>query len=87
MIRALALEIGPQNIRVNNVSPGVIRSPMTAVLPEEALAPIAAQAALKRIGEPGDIANVAVWLCTNEARFITGQSILADGGYNIGGVR
>lgn len=87
MIRALALEIGPQNIRVNNVSPGVIRSPMTAVLPEEALAPIAAQAALKRIGEPEDIADVAVWLCTNEARFITGQSILADGGYNIGGVR
>ena len=87
MIRAIALEVGPGGIRINNVSPGVIRTPMTAVLPEEALTPIAAHAALKRLGEPEDVGDVAVWLCTDEARFITGQSILVDGGFNIAGLR
>lgn len=87
MIRATALEVGAQGIRINNVSPGVVRTPMTAQLPEQALQHIAAHAALKRIGEPEDIASVAVWLCTDEARYITGQSILVDGGFNIAGAR
>jgi NAD(P)-dependent dehydrogenase (short-subunit alcohol dehydrogenase family) len=87
MIRAVALEVGAQGIRINNVSPGVIRTPMTAGLPEEALAPLGAHAALKRLGEPDDIGDVAVWLCTQEARFITGQSVLVDGGFNIAGAR
>ncbi len=87
MIRALALEVGGDGIRINNVSPGVVRTPMTALMPEEALAPIAAHAALKRIGEPEDVGDVAVWLCTQEARFVTGQSLLVDGGFNIAGAR
>lgn len=87
MIRAVALEAGPDRIRINNVSPGVVRTPMTSGLPDEALAPIAAHAALKRVGEPEDIADVAVWLSTEEARFVTGQSVVVDGGFNIAGVR
>lgn len=87
MIRAVALEVGAQGIRINNVSPGVIRTPMTAIMPDEALAPYGAHAALKRLGEPNDVGDVAVWLCTDEARFITGQSIVVDGGFNIAGVR
>ena len=87
MIRAVALEVGGQGIRINNVSPGVIRTPMTAGLPDEALAPYGAHAALKRLGEPDDVGDVAVWLCTEAARFITGQSILVDGGFNIAGPR
>ena len=87
MIRAVALEVGASGIRINNVSPGVIRTPMTAGLPDEALAPIAAHAALKRLGEPEDVGDVAVWLCTHEARYVTGQSILVDGGFNIAGAR
>jgi NAD(P)-dependent dehydrogenase (short-subunit alcohol dehydrogenase family) len=87
MIRAIALEVGPQGIRINNVSPGVIRTPMNAGIPEEALAQIAAHAALKRLGEPADVGDVALWLCTEEARFITGQSLLVDGGFNIAGAR
>ena len=55
MVRAVALEIGRDRIRINNVSPGVIDAPLTSVLPE--------------------------------ASFVTGQSILVDGGYNIGGMR
>jgi len=87
MIRAVALEAGPQGIRINNVSPGVIKTPMTDGLPDAALDHIAAHAALKRVGEPEDVSRVAVWLCTDEARFITGQSILVDGGFNIAGAR
>jgi NAD(P)-dependent dehydrogenase (short-subunit alcohol dehydrogenase family) len=86
MIRAIALEVGPQGITINNVSPGVIRTPMNAGIPDEALAVIAAHAALKRLGEPGDVGDVAVRLCTQDARFITGQSIV-DGGFNIAGAR
>jgi NAD(P)-dependent dehydrogenase (short-subunit alcohol dehydrogenase family) len=87
MIRPIALEVGPSGIRVNNVSPSLVKTPMTSGYPDEALAPIAAHAALKRVGEPEDIADVAVWLSTDEARFITGQSILVDGGFNIAGAR
>lgn len=87
MIRPIALEVGPAGIRVNNVSPSLVRTPMAQTYPEEGIAPIAAHAALKRVGEPEDIGDVAVWLCTDEARFVTGQSILVDGGFNIAGAR
>jgi NAD(P)-dependent dehydrogenase (short-subunit alcohol dehydrogenase family) len=87
MIRAIALEIGGDGIRINNVSPGVIRTPLTSELPDEAFSAFGAHAALKRVGEPEDIADVAVWLCSEEARFVTGQSIVADGGFNIAGAR
>lgn len=87
MIRVVALEAGPQGVRINNVSPGVIKTPMTAGLPDAALDQVAAHAALKRVGEPEDVSRVAVWLCTDEARFVTGQSILVDGGFNIAGAR
>ena len=87
MTRVLALETGPDAIRINSVSPGVIKTPLTESLPEASLSAFAAHAALKRVGEPADVADVAVWLSTNEARFITGQSILVDGGFNIAGFR
>jgi NAD(P)-dependent dehydrogenase (short-subunit alcohol dehydrogenase family) len=86
LVRALALEIGHQGIRVNNVAPGVIRTPMSDGLSDDLYQALANHAALKRLGEPGDVADVAVWLCTEEARFITGQTILADGGFAIPGM-
>jgi len=87
MVRPLALEIGGQAIRINNVSPGVVQTPMTAGLPDEMLNAIGQHAALKRVGQPSDIADVALWLCSDEARFVTGQSLLVDGGFNIAGAR
>lgn len=87
LARALALEVGPQGIRVNNVAPGVIRTPMSAGLSAETYRALADQAALKRLGEPEDVAAVAVWLCTAEAGFVTGQTILSDGGFAIPGLR
>lgn len=87
MIRAIALEAGPHGIRVNNVNPGVIDTPMLRAHGDEIVPPLAARAALGRVGTPEDIADVAVWLCTEEARFITGQSLLVDGGFTIPGPR
>src|SRR3984957_16814507 len=77
----------PRKAAIDGVSPGVIKTPLTELLPEASLSAFAAHAALKRVGEPADIADVAVWLSTDEARFITGQNILVDGGFNIPGVR
>ena len=87
MIRAVALEAGPHGIRVNNINPGVIDTPMLRAHGDEIIPPLAARAALGRVGTPEDIADVAVWLCTEEARFITGQSLLVDGGFTIPGPR
>lgn len=86
LVRALALEVGPRGIRVNNVAPGVIRTPMSAGLSDDLYQALANNSALKRLGEPEDVADVAVWLCTEEARFVTGQTILADGGFAIPGL-
>jgi NAD(P)-dependent dehydrogenase (short-subunit alcohol dehydrogenase family) len=87
MIRAIALEAGPHGIRVNNINPGVIDTPMLRAHGDDVIPPLAARAALGRVGTPEDIADAAVWLCTDEARFITGQSILVDGGFTIPGPR
>lgn len=89
MIRAVALEVGPSNIRINNVNPGLIYTPMAERLGanEERLAPFAAFTPARRIGLPADVADVAVWLSTDEARFVTGESLLVDGGYTIAGMR
>lgn len=87
MIRHVAIEVGGDGIRINNVSPGLTRTPMTVDFPKEMFTAVAAHTVLKRVAEADDVGDVAVWLCTNEARFVTGQSILADGGYNIGGMR
>jgi NAD(P)-dependent dehydrogenase (short-subunit alcohol dehydrogenase family) len=87
MTRHVALEVGKDGIRINNVSPGLTRTPMTAGWPEGVFSAASNHTALKRVAESDDVGDVAVWLCTNEARFVTGQTILADGGYNIAGMR
>lgn len=87
MTRVLALETGADGIRINNVSPGLTITPINEGLPEPMIAAVAAHTALKRVAQPADVSDVAVWLCTDSARYVTGQSILADGGFNIAGIR
>ena len=87
MIRPLALELGAANIRINNVSPGMTRTPLTAGIPEEWMTAIGSHAALGRVAEAEDVARAAVWLCSPDAGFVTGQSLLVDGGFNIAGQR
>ncbi|WP_175854548.1 glucose 1-dehydrogenase [Burkholderia anthina] len=88
MVRAVALEGGPHGIRINNVNPGVIDTPMARRFgDDEMLRPFAAFTPARRVGTPEDVADAAVWLCSDAARFITGESILVDGGYTIAGLR
>lgn len=83
MTRALAADWGPEGIRVNGVNPGLIVTAMTegrldgnSGLVEE----LAARTALKRLGEPRDVAAVVVFLASDAARYITGETIVVDGG-------
>jgi NAD(P)-dependent dehydrogenase (short-subunit alcohol dehydrogenase family) len=88
MIRPIALEVGPQGVRINNVLPGAIDTPMFARLGGAAAATsLSGFTPLRRVGMPTDVADVAVWLCSDDARFITGQSLLVDGGFTIPGMR
>lgn len=88
MTRALAVELGPQGIRVNSILPGIIATPMFERLGgNDALADtFAAATPLRRVGQPADVGDVAVWLSSDEARFVTGQNLLVDGGYTVVGI-
>lgn len=76
---SLARELGPDNIRVNAVAPGVTRTDMMAALPESVIAPIVAQIPLRRVGEPEDIANAFTFLASDMAGYITGAVLSVDG--------
>jgi len=83
LTRALAMELGPQGITVNCVQPGAIATGMTKDLFEGtpgAKDYYAGRSALGRVGQPEDVADVMVFLATDDARFITGQGIMVDGG-------
>lgn len=90
MIRAVAIEAAPFQIRINNVNPGYIVTPMFRRFMDpdsEAAKVLIKQAPVGRFGQPEDIAELVIWLSSSAASFITGQSILADGGLAIGGQR
>ncbi len=87
LARNLAVEWGPHNIRVNCIAPGVIRTDFAKALwadPQRAAA-LARRYPLRRLGEPDDVAGIAVMLASRAGNFITGQTIVADGGGLIGG--
>ena len=84
MTRSLARELGKDNIRVNAVAPGVIKTDMVASLPEEVIAPIIKSIPLHRIGEPEDVANAFVFLASDDSSYVTGQVIHNNGGQVMG---
>ncbi|MDH3242669.1 MAG: SDR family oxidoreductase [Alphaproteobacteria bacterium] len=81
--RALARSLGPFGIRVNTVSPGATETPMIAEYTEEARANAAARTMLGRIGQPEDAADVARFLISDRARFVTGEVISVSGGGSV----
>ena len=80
LTRALAKELGPSNIRVNCVAPGVIATEMNAHLSPEDLSALAEEAPLGRIGTSEEIAQAIYFLVSDRASFITGQVLNVDGG-------
>jgi 3-oxoacyl-[acyl-carrier protein] reductase len=81
LIRTAALEYARQNITVNGVEPGYILTPaMEALGGPEALVQMASQIPLGRLGDPVDIANTMLFLASDAAAYITGQTIVVDGG-------
>lgn len=79
MTLSLARELGPSNIRVNGVAPGVTRTDMVAALPENMIKPLIATIPLRRVGEPEDIANAFLFLASDMASYITGEILSVDG--------
>jgi 3alpha(or 20beta)-hydroxysteroid dehydrogenase len=84
LTRAAALDLGPKGIRVNAILPGVIRTPMVSYVVETREDELAAGLPLRRIGEPDDIADAAVFLASENSRWITGTDVTVDGGLMAG---
>ena len=91
MTRTMALDCARKNIRVNSVIPGTIDTPIvhrylaTIENPQKIIDALAANHALKRIGKPEEVANVALFLASDEASFVTGAGYAVDGGFLISG--
>ncbi len=86
MTEHLAVELSPLNIRVNTVSPGLIDTPATRPLFGDGFLEAFERASLiRRAGQPIDIARAALYLCSDEASFVTGINLPVDGGWSAGG--
>jgi NAD(P)-dependent dehydrogenase (short-subunit alcohol dehydrogenase family) len=85
MARNLAVEWGPKNVRVNCIAPGLVRTEFARALWDNPAIyqHVVSRYPLGRIGEPDDIAGAAVMLAAKAGRFITGQTIVVDGGITI----
>lgn len=85
LVKNLAAEWGPRNVRVNAIAPGLIKTDFAKALWEDPKRRAEREAAtpLRRLGEPRDIGGIAVFLASDAAAFITGQCIVADGGVTI----
>ena len=83
LTRAAALEYAARNIRVNAVCPGYIDTPLIEALTSDAptRAAIEARHPQGRLGQPGEIADAVLWLCSDAASFVNGHTLTVDGGY------
>jgi 3-oxoacyl-[acyl-carrier protein] reductase len=78
--KALAREVGPFNIHVNAVAPGLIESDVVSKMPKEKVEAITKSSSLGRIGKPEEVAQVVLFLASEHSNYITGQTIIVDGG-------
>jgi 3-oxoacyl-[acyl-carrier protein] reductase len=83
LTRVAAVEFGPQGIRVNTVSPGLIKTPRWRTMSEDWFAKVSEAYPVRRIGEPSEIGSVILFLATELSRNMTGQILIADGGLSI----
>lgn len=87
LARNMAVELGPDNIRVNTIAPGLIKTDFARALWEnpKTAAHYEGQTALRRIGEPDEIAGAAIFLASDAGSYVTGQTFVIDGGVTITG--
>jgi len=85
LTKSLALEFAPYGIHVNSISPGFVETPLTegGLQNEQFVKAIQRNTALKRVGQPDEIANVIAFLASSEASYMTGTDVLVDGGWLI----
>lgn len=84
LTRTLALEGARSGIRVNAVAPGFVETPMTAAIPDALREQMVARIPLKRTATPEDVARVHLFLVSDDAAYVTGQTVVVDGGLTIG---
>jgi len=80
MTKQVAVEYGHRNIRVNSIHPGYIKTPMMAAATDEGGGEALAQIPLRRLAEPEEVSNLALFLASDESSFITGTELVIDGG-------
>jgi 3-oxoacyl-[acyl-carrier protein] reductase len=83
MTKTAAKELGSRGINVNAVAPGFIQTPMTDKLTDEQKAAMLGQIAMKRYGQPEEIAGVVSFLCSEDSSYVTGQTIEISGGLSM----
>jgi 3-oxoacyl-[acyl-carrier protein] reductase len=83
MSKALAKELGKFNVNVNVVAPGMVLTEMAKKIPEEFLNKAINETVLGRVADPGDVADVVAFLCSDRSRHVTGEIIKVDGGQYI----
>jgi len=85
LMRSLAQEVAPQRIRVNALAPGAVRTQINAHAwnTPQAYADLMTLVPYKRIGEPEDIAEAAVWLASDQSDYMTGTTLFIDGGMTL----
>jgi NAD(P)-dependent dehydrogenase (short-subunit alcohol dehydrogenase family) len=81
MTKNAAVTYAPENIRVNSVHPGLIRTPLVTGQSDEMNAGIIAKTPMGRMGTPEEVANVCLFLASDESSFMTGSELVIDGGY------
>lgn len=87
LARNLAVELGPHNVRINCIAPGLIKTDFAQALWDDpaVLEPILELTPMRRIGMPDEVANVAVFLASSASSFVTGHALVADGGAMVQG--
>jgi 3-oxoacyl-[acyl-carrier protein] reductase len=83
LTRSMAKELGPVGIRVNSVAPGFMETDMTSELTDKQKARLVRQTPLSRLGTTDDVSSVVKFLLSDASRFVTGQTIVVDGGLTV----
>ena len=81
LTKAVAVEYAKQNVRVNAVAPGIIETRMFLEVTPEIKQLLESTTPIGRVGKPEEIAGTVIWLCSDSASFVTGQTLAIDGGY------